>query len=83
MTPRWYTPPPYVAVTGLELVARLARLHGLTAADLVGPSRVRSVCIVRWRAMKALRAKGHSCSSIGRLLNRDHTTVLHGLRRAG
>lgn len=83
MTPSWYTPPPYAAATGLELVAQIARQYGLTASDLIGPSRVRSVCIVRWRAMKALRDKGRSLSSIGRLLRRDHTTVIHGLRRAG
>lgn len=83
MIPSWYTPPTYMASTPIELVAQIARTHGLTAADLIGPSKVRSVCIVRWRAMKALRDKGRSLSSIGRILNRDHTTVLHGLRRAG
>ena len=82
MIPSWYTPPAYMASTPIELVAQIARTHGLTAADLIGPSKVRSVCIVRWRAMKALRDHGRSLSSIGRILNRDHTTILHGLRRA-
>lgn len=83
MFPAWYRPPPYKAHTGLELVSSIARQHGMTAADLIGPSRVRGVCLVRWRAMKALRQNGRSLSSIGRTFNRDHSTVLHGLGRAG
>ena len=78
----WHTAPA-IATTPIETVAQIAREHGMTAADLIGPSRLRRVCIVGWRAMKALRDKGRSLSSIGRILNRDHTTILHGLRRAG
>lgn len=83
MMPAWYTPPAYRAVTNIELVAQIARTHGLTAADLIGPSRVKSVCLARWRAMKALRDKGSSLASIGRTFNRDHSTVSNGLRRLG
>lgn len=83
MTPPWYTPPAYVAPTCLEMVAQVARKHGLSASDLVGPSRVRAVCVARWKAMKVLRDKGRSLSSIGRVLNRNHATIAHGLRRAG
>lgn len=82
MMPAWYTPPQYAAVTDLELVAQIARAHGFTASDLIGPSRVRPVCIVRWRAMKALRAKGRSLASIGRTFNRDHSSISHALERA-
>jgi len=80
MIPAWYTPPPYVARTGLEVVAQVARQHGFRAADLIGPSRVRPVCIARWRAMKELRERGGSLASIGRTFNRDHSTVSNGLR---
>ena len=83
MLPAWYLPPPYKAHTGLEIISSIARDHGLTADDLTGPSRVPAVCVVRRCAMKALRAKGWSTPRIGRLLNRDHSTVVHGLRRAG
>lgn len=83
MMPAWYRPPAYSAVTDMELVAQVARAHSLTAADLIGPVKTRSICIVRWRAMKALRDKGRSLASIGRTLKRDHKTVSHGLERAG
>lgn len=81
MTPTWYRPPPYKAVTGLEIVAQIAREHGYTASDLIGPSKLSDVCVVRWRAMKALRDKGRTLSSIGRTFNRDHSSVINGLRR--
>lgn len=81
MMPAWYRPPAYGALTGIELVANVARLHGFTAADLMGPSRARPLCIARWRAMRQLRDRGRSYASIGRLFNRDHSTVMHGLRQ--
>lgn len=83
MLPRWYRPPPYKASTGLELISQIAREHGFTASDLIGPSRVREVCMARWRAMKVLRAKGRSLSSIGRTFNRDHSSVIYGIGRIG
>ena len=79
--PSWYRPPAYRAVTDREMVAQIARAHSLTAADLIGPSRAHPICLVRWRAMKALRDKGRSLSSIGRTFNRDHSSVAAGLRR--
>lgn len=81
--PSWYTPPRYHAFTGLEVISKVARMHGFTAADLIGPSRARSLCLVRWRAMKELHNRGRSHSMIGRLFNRDHSSVINGLRRLG
>lgn len=83
MMPAWYTPPVYRAGTGIGLVTQVARTHGFTVADLVGPSRVHGVCLARWRAMKALRDNGRSFTAIGRLFNRDHSSVIYGLRRLG
>ena len=70
-------------LSGREIIAKVAAEHRMTVDDLVGPSRVRTICIPRWRAMRELRERGLSLSRIGQLLNRDHTTVMHGLRRAG
>lgn len=36
----------------------------------------------RWAAMTVLHQRGHSAKQIGRLLNRDHSTVIYGLRQA-
>lgn len=84
MFPAWYRPPAFRPSTGLDVVAHVARLHGMTAADLRGPSRAHTVCMVRWRAMKALRERGTTLVRIGELLGgRDHTSVINGLRRLG
>jgi chromosomal replication initiation ATPase DnaA len=67
----------------VDTINQVAAEYGLTRADIVGPSRKRPICLARWEAMRRMRAKRLSTSSIGRLLNRDHATVVHGLRRAG
>lgn len=70
-------------LSGREIIAKVAAEHRMTVDDLTGPSRVRAVCIPRWRAMREMRERGLSLTRIGELLNRDHTTIVHGLRRAG
>lgn len=69
---------PYV-----DTIAQVAAEHGLSKSDITGPSRRPDICAARWEAMRRLRAKSLSLPSIGRLLNRHHTTVLDGLRRIG
>ncbi|MBL9070431.1 MAG: hypothetical protein JNM03_10620 [Sphingopyxis sp.] len=83
MFPRWYTPPALTRYTGREIIARVAKLHDIEPEDITGSSRARLHCEARWQVMRELRAKGLSNPRIGRLLNRDHSSVMHGLRRAG
>lgn len=45
-------------------------------------NRHRSMVRSRWAVMVALRQLGFSLPEIGDELNRDHSTVLHGLRSA-
>lgn len=66
------------------MVCRIARRHGLTRADLTGPSRLRTIVRVRMLAMAVLarRFPDMSLKQIGRHFGgRDHTTVLHALRK--
>ncbi len=73
-----YRPGPTVR----RVIGATARQHGLTAADLVGPSRCRQVSLARGMAMYlARRLTPKSLESIGAAFGgRDHTTVLHGIR---
>lgn len=62
-----------------------AEQHGLSYAEIIGPSRLRKYTHVRqlimWEIKNMLRPN-ISMPEIGRLFgNRDHTTVLHALRR--
>jgi len=36
---------------------------------------------VRRKCMVMLREKGYSTTEIGRIMNRDHTTVVHSLKK--
>lgn len=38
--------------------------------------------IARWAVMLALRGEGMSYPQIGRIVDRDHTTVIYGVQRA-
>lgn len=46
-----------------------------------GDRRDRPVVRQRWHVMSVMRDWGRSLSYIGRCVNRDHTTVLYGIRR--
>lgn len=70
-------------------VPSIARLVSVTAAEfdvtapaILGPRRGPEFALARHVVMflASTRTK-HSLAVIGRCLNRDHTTVLHGIRR--
>jgi WhiB family transcriptional regulator, redox-sensing transcriptional regulator len=63
------------------IVAAVADRHGLTVEVLTGDGRSRGVVAARREAMWCLRESGLSLPDVGRVLGRDHSTVLHGLRR--
>lgn len=71
------------------ILEAVAMAHGLRAGDLTGPNRRRAVAYARFQAMASLRAiltfdgkHVFSLPTIGEIFNRDHTSVLSGLRRA-
>jgi len=69
-------------ITIRRVIGATARQQGLSAADLVGPSRCRQVSHTRGLAMYlARRLTSQSLQAIGTAFGgRDHTTVLHGIR---
>lgn len=64
------------------IVKRVAKAFGVTQKELLGPSRLRSVMVPRQVAMFLVRELcGLSLPRIGTVFGRDHTTVLHALRK--
>ena len=53
-----------------------------TVEEITGPCRARPLAYLRFAIMEQMRANGLSLGQIGRLLHRDHTTILYGLRQA-
>ncbi len=75
-------------VADLERAARIieavSTLSGFTVDRLVGPSREAPLAWERHVAMWLIRQHtGLSFPQIGRLFNRDHSTVVHAVRRIG
>lgn len=56
---------------------------GVAADEILSPVRRAKVVRARWAVMRRLSAAGFSSVQIGRWLQRDHATVLHGLKKAG
>ena len=64
-----------------EILAEVAARHCLPIAALTGRRMTRDVAWARQEAMWEMRTRTrHSTVVIGNLFNRDHTTVMHGVK---
>ena len=65
-----------------DVIKAVCDESGVTRNELLGPSRMATFVLARHVAMWLCSVKGiSSLSEIGRVFNRDHTSVLHGVRR--
>lgn len=64
-----------------DVLRDAARAWNVPAEQILSPKRDMRTCAARWAVMHALDDMGWSSTKIGQFLNRDHTTVLHGLGR--
>jgi chromosomal replication initiator protein len=76
-------PPPVPPGSIRRVLAAVAAAYGVSEADIVSDRRTRPIIEPRQVAMAlARRCTRHSLPTIGHALGRrDHTTVLHGVRR--
>lgn len=65
-----------------EIVAAVAQANGLTVADLMGRSREGPIAWPRQRAYMLCAAQGVPIGRIARYFDRDHSTILQGIRQA-
>lgn len=64
------------------IVGEVCEKHGVTAGDVLKANRARALAMVRFEIYGRLHDElGVSLPQIGRLFARDHTSVLHGVRR--
>lgn len=76
--------PPIPSTFPRRIVAEVAAAHGMKPKDILGARRSRPFVTARHAVICALADNtGLSLAGIGRLINKDHTTVLHALRKAG
>lgn len=66
-----------------DIIESAARKHGISADQIVGPSRLAYMMIARFEVYYRLREEAHlSFPAIGRALGgRDHTSALSGWRK--
>ncbi|ALN73546.1 helix-turn-helix domain-containing protein [Aureimonas sp. AU20] len=69
-------------VSARGTMAEVSKRRDMPMQALLGPSRAQSVVIARYEAIYevARRCSWMSLSEIGRLFDRDHTTIIHALR---
>lgn len=60
------------------IIDRVASYYGFTRAQLLSRRRTAPLALARQVAMHLLRVEGLTATRVGRLLRRDHSTVLHG-----
>jgi chromosomal replication initiation ATPase DnaA len=65
----------------LAEVAEIAKDYGYTIHDILGPRRNKALVAVRVECIKTFRDRGLSTPQIGRIMNRDHTTICHALNK--
>jgi len=66
-----------------ELIAILQAVSEasmVTPLDITGPERKRPISIVRFCFMFIAKDYGFTHAAIGRFANRDHSTVIHGVK---
>lgn len=67
---------------GMSIVHEIADMHGLEASVLLGPSHKVPACAARFHAMYEIKKRlSYSSPQIAALFDRDHTSVLHALKR--
>jgi hypothetical protein len=83
MPPPDFVEPPKIRIFWNEMVELVERRTGISRGEILGPRRVLEVIKARhllW-GLAYICAPHLSVAQIGRLSNRDHTTILHGFRK--
>lgn len=64
----------------MATVRTVASRYCATIEDVTGPSRDPSHIEARWDVIRALHEQGMRPTHIGRVINRDYSTVSHALK---
>ncbi len=64
-----------------KIVSEVSEHWGVPVEDILSRKRTQKYVKPRQHFMYLANLSGHTISDIGRFLSRDHTTVLHGIRR--
>ena len=65
----------------LKDIAEIAEAHHLTVEDILSPKRHKYLVSVRRKCIYMLRDKAYSTTEIGRIMGRDHSTIVVALQK--
>lgn len=70
-------------VTPRRVIENVAKEHGVSVGLIIGQRRAREIVVIRDKAVRAVADQFPEMSlpDIGRAFKRDHTTILHSLRK--
>ena len=71
----------YIWEKAEEITNEVSKRLGIPIDAIFSGYRGKSVVAARQEAMALCRKHGYSLPEIGRFFNRDHTTVLHAVRK--
>lgn len=66
----------------LAAIEAIAQEHKFTVDDILGTRKFKPLVKVRRKCVVMLREKGYSTTEIGRIMNRDHSTIVHSLQKS-
>jgi ribosomal protein L16 Arg81 hydroxylase len=72
---------PPVSDAARQFISSTLLANGMVWSELVRPDRSPDMVVIRAEIYEFLSNRGWSLSQIGNLFKRDHTTVLHSLRK--
>lgn len=64
----------------MNVIEQICIEYGVALHEVMGDSRVHDYVYARQACFYALQKMGLSSTQIGRLMSRDHSTVLYGIR---
>lgn len=65
----------------LTIIDHIASEYGYDRHDIIGKRRFKVLVEIRCECIKFFREQGYSTPEIGRIMRRDHSTVLHALKK--
>lgn len=71
--------------SGMSIIDRFAKAHKVSVGEIVGPRRSRYLIAPRFEAIVAVAIERPDMSlpQIGRLFNRDHTSIINAFKKMG
>ncbi len=74
------TTPPNANRELVAILKAVSEVSMVTPGDITGPERKRSISVVRFCFMYIAKEYDFTHAAIGRFVNRDHSTVIHGVK---